>query len=223
MTEKNGEPGRDYNDRRIGEAEGKPVFRSDSVFDGFDAGLPTAFIDYGDLYLIVSLNVTGLRKDTPPYVNSIWYDEETVYSGYDKDGNLLFRASVDSSREYATDGSLEETYPEYFGLDASGGLDVLVWQLSEDNWNFALLEHSDAERDRLDPELWDLGTKGVDAAQMREILSTYNVGEDDIRIIPWQNPISSYIPLVFTDDMTEEEMADMTERYIEGVREMLFG
>ncbi|MBR3415937.1 MAG: hypothetical protein IKH09_04510 [Clostridia bacterium] len=223
VTAKSREPGRDYNDRRIGERDGKPVFRSDPVFDGFDAGLPTAFIDYGDLYLIVSLNVMGLRKDTPPYVNSIWYDEETVYSGYDKDGNLLFRASVDSSREYATDGSLEETYPEYFGLDASGGLDVIVWQMSEDNWNFALLEHIDAERDWLDPELLDLGTKGVDAATMREILSTYNVGEDDIHIVPWQNPISSYIPLVFTDDVTEEERAEMTERYIEEIREMLFG
>ncbi|MBR6915428.1 MAG: hypothetical protein IKN36_03640, partial [Clostridia bacterium] len=223
VTKKNAEPGRDYNARRIGERDGKPVFRSDPVFDGFDAGLPTAFIDYGDLYLIVSLNVTGLRKDTPPYVNSIWYDEETVYSGYDKDGNLLFRASVDSSREYATDGSLEETYPEYFGLDASGGLDVIVWQMSEDNWNFALLEHIDAERDWLDPELLDLGTKGVDAATMREILSTYNVGEDDIHIVPWQNPFSSYIPLVFMGNMTEEERAEMTERYIEEIREMLLG
>ena len=223
VTAKSREPGRDYNDRRIGERDRKPVFRSDPVFDGFDAGLPTAFIDYGDLYLIVSLNVTGLRKDTPPYVNSIWYDEETVYSGYDKDGNLLFRASVDSSREYATDGSLEETYPEYFGLDASGGLDVIVWQMSEDNWNFALLEHIDAERDWPDHELMDLSTKGVDAASMREILSTYNVGEDDIHIVPWQNPISSYIPLVFTDDMTEEERAEMTERYIEEIREMLLG
>ena len=58
---------------------------------------------------------------------------------------------------------------------------------------------------------------------MRQILSTYNVSENDIRIIPWQNPISSYIPLVFTDDVTEEEKAEMTERYIDGIREMLFG
>ncbi len=223
ITEKKKAAGREFSDVRIGERDGKPVFRSDPVFDGFDAGLPTAFIDYGDLYLIVSLNVTGIRKDTPPYVNSIWYDEETVYSGYDKDGNLLFRASVDSSREYATDGSLEETYPEYFDLDASGGLDVIVWQMSEFHYYFGLLEHSETERDWLDHELMDLGTKGVDAAQMREILSTYNVEEEDIHIVPWQNPISSYIPLVFTDDVTEEERAEMTERYIEEIREMLFG
>ena len=100
---------------------------------------------------------------------------------------------------------------------------MIVWQMSEDNWNFALLEHIDAERDWLDHELMDLGTKGVDAASMREILSTYNVGEDDIHIVPWQNPISSYIPLVFTDDVTEEERAEMTERYIEEIREMLLG
>ncbi|MBR3423577.1 MAG: hypothetical protein IKG80_03705, partial [Clostridia bacterium] len=192
VTEKNAEPGRDYNDRRIGEAEGKPVFRSDPVFDGFDAGLPTAFIDYGDFYLIVSEHVTGEYENTPSYINAIWSYTETVYSGYDKDGNLLFRASVDSSPDYdsMTPGLLQRTYPEYFDLDASGGLDVIVWQMSEVNYYFALLEHIDAERDWLDHELTALSAKGVDAAQMREILSTYNVGEDDIHIVPWQNPIS---------------------------------
>ena len=223
ITEKKKAAGREFSDVRIGERDGKPVFRSDPVFDGFDAGLPTAFIDYGDFYLIVSEHVTGEYENTPPYISAIWNYTETVYSGYDGDGNLLFRASVDSSREYATDGSLEETYPEYFDLDASGGLDVIVWQLGDHGYHFCLLEHSETERDWLDPELLILSTKGVDAAQMRQILSTYNVGEDDIHIIPWQNPISSYIPLVFTDDMTEEEKAEMTERYIEDIRELLFG
>ena len=224
ITEKKKETGREFTDRRrIGEKDGKPVFRSDPVFDGFDAGLPTAFIDYGDFYLIVSEHITGDYENTPPYISRVLHYTETVYSGYDRDGNLLFRASVDSSREYATDGSLEETYPEYFGLDAKGGLDVIVWQLGDHGYHFCLLEHSETERDWLDPELLILSTKGVDAEEMRQILSTYNVSEDDIHIIPWQNPISSYIPLVFTDDMTEEEKAETTERYIDGIREMLFG
>ncbi|MBR7032536.1 MAG: hypothetical protein IKI03_02740 [Clostridia bacterium] len=225
VTAKSREPGRDYNDRRIGEREGKPVFRSDPVFDGFDAGLPTAFIDYDDFYLIVSEHVTGEYENTPPYISAIWNYTETVYSGYDGDGNLLFRASIDSSPDYdsMTPGLLQRTYPEYFGLDASGGLDVIVWQMSEFHYYFGLLEHSETERDWLDHELMDLSTKGVDAATMREILSTYNVGEDDIHIVPWQNPFSSYIPLVFMGNMTEEERAEMTERYIEEIREMLLG
>ena len=225
ITEKKKAAGREFSDVRIGERGGKPVFRSDPLFDGFDAGLPTAFIDYGDFYLVVSERVTGEYENTPLYVSAIWYYTETVYSAYGQEGDLLFRASVDSSPDYdsMTPGLLERTHPEYFGLDASGGLDVIVWQLGDHGYHFGLLEHSETERDWLDPELLVLSTKGVDAAHMRQILSTYNVGEDDIRIIPWQNPISSYIPFVFTDDVTEEEKADMTERYIEGVREMLFG
>ena len=225
ITEKKKETGREFTDRRIGEREGKPVFRSDPVFDGFDAGLPTAFIDYGDFYLIVSEHITGDYENTSPYISAVLHYTETVYSGYDRDGNLLFRASADSSRDHetTTDGPLEETYPEYFDLDASGGLDVIVWQLGDHGYHFCLLEHSETERDWLDPELLILSTKGVGTEEMRQILSTYNVGEDDIHIIPWQNPISSYIPLVFTDDMTEEERTQMTERYIDGIREMLFG
>jgi len=65
-----------------------------------DAGTPTAFIDYGDFFLIVSENNTGVYENTPPAVSSIWYYTETVYSGYDDSGKLLFRASVDSSPDY---------------------------------------------------------------------------------------------------------------------------
>ena len=100
ITEKKKETGRDYSDRRVGVLDGKTVFMSDAIFDGFDAGSPTAVVDYGDFYLIISEHITGVNENTPPCISSIWYYTETVYSGYDKDGNLLFRASADSSPDY---------------------------------------------------------------------------------------------------------------------------
>ncbi|MBQ7475683.1 MAG: hypothetical protein IJS78_07190 [Clostridia bacterium] len=87
-------------DPRVGIRDGKEIFGSDPLFDGFDAGTPTSFIDYGDFYLIVSENATGQYMRTPPYISSIWCYTETVYSGYGKDGALLFRTAVDSSPDF---------------------------------------------------------------------------------------------------------------------------
>ncbi len=92
--------GRRFSDDVIGIKDGTAVYLSDPIFDTFDAGTPTAFIDYGDYYLIVSRNVTGEYENTPLYISSIWCYWETVYSAYDNSGKLIFRSSVDSSPDY---------------------------------------------------------------------------------------------------------------------------
>ncbi|MBQ8360141.1 MAG: hypothetical protein IJX37_09625, partial [Oscillospiraceae bacterium] len=100
IVKKEKETGREYFDYRIGEKDGVWVHRSDPLLKNFDAGTPDAFIDYGDFYLIVSENNTGIYENTPPTISSIWYYTETVYSAYDYDGKLIFRTSVDSSPDY---------------------------------------------------------------------------------------------------------------------------
>ena len=87
---------------------------------------------------------------------------------------------------------LRKEYPEYFGIDASNGLDIVVWQMGKDSYDFGLLPHSEEERDWLDEDLKNL--KPVSAAQMRIILSTYKIDKSEMNIVIWQNPISSYIP-----------------------------
>ena len=87
---------------------------------------------------------------------------------------------------------LKKQYPQYFGLDASGGLDVVVWQMSQNSYSFGLLPHSEEQRNWLDEELTDL--KPVNAEQMKIILSTYRIDSSKIDICIWQNPVSSYIP-----------------------------
>lgn len=94
------ERGRDYFDSQLGLRDGAPVYASAAFFTGFDAGYPTAFLDYGDFFLVVSEHITGPYENQPVWLNSIWYYTETVYSGYDRDGKLLFRAAVDSSPDY---------------------------------------------------------------------------------------------------------------------------
>lgn len=92
--------GRDYFNKRIGEKNGIPVYPQDAFLKDFDAGSPTTYIDYGDFYLIVSQNITGIYEKTPPTISAIWHYTETVYSAYDQSGKLLFRDSVDSSPDF---------------------------------------------------------------------------------------------------------------------------
>lgn len=100
ITGKEIKTGRDFFDSRLGEKNGEAIYKSDSLLTGFDAGTPNSFIDYGDFYLIVSSNNTGVYEKTPPMISSIWYYTESVYSAYDYSGDLIFRASVDSSPDY---------------------------------------------------------------------------------------------------------------------------
>lgn len=92
--------GRDFLDKRIGMRDGAPVYQSDPMFADFDAGTPTAFLDYGDFYLIVSSNRTGVYENTPAFISSTWYYYETVYSAYSPYGELIFRGSVDATPDY---------------------------------------------------------------------------------------------------------------------------
>ena len=129
-------------------------------------------------------------------------------------------ASVGNSDLNEEQTALMERFPEYFGLDTSKGLDVIVWQMAGESYSFGLLEHSDTERDWISRELMDL--KGVSAEQLREILATYAVSEDGIYIIPWQNPISSYLPS-YCINLGGEDMDAKREAYIAEIRGMLFG
>lgn len=142
---------------------------------------------------------------------------------------VCFLTNPAESPEFGMDGnnvsdqslritSLREEYPQYFDLDAANGLDVYVWQMAENSYWFGVLPHSDIHRDW--SELLELRGTGVDA--MRQILSTYHLDKNDIHIIPWQNPISSYIGeqwIAADGESIEEKQAN----YIDTVEGMLFG
>ena len=100
IQEKKLESGREHFDRRIGEVDGVPIYRSSDLLNGFDAGTPQAVIDYGNYYLIISENIMGTYEKTPAYLDVAWFYTETVYSAYTKNRELLFRTSVDSTPDY---------------------------------------------------------------------------------------------------------------------------
>ncbi len=141
--------------------------------------------------------------------------------------------SVDVDNMTPDQAELIKRCPEYFGLNASNGLIVVVWQMAPGSYSFGLIEdsgillpgddvtvaYSGAGISSLD--LLRMRLKGVNAAEMRAILETYPVSADNVIILPWQNPLSSYIPECWVNSGGEDMNAKM-EAYISTVRSMLF-
>lgn len=97
---------------------------------------------------------------------------------------------------------LREKAPEYFGLDTSNGLNVYVWQMARGSFSFCLKPGGEHKWEEL------LSAYGVGSADMRLILSTYDIPDEDITVIPYHNPISSYYYRI-------------DSYYVPGVRKML--
>ena len=166
---------------------------------------------YHDFYLRLNEDDGGLYVEKRVYPNG-----ELVSSGrlVYKDGCITIDPSLDIGAS-----SLQEKYPEYFGLDTSNGLDVYVWQMAQNSYSFGVLPHEDTPRDWISAELMNL--RGTDAQEMRFILKSYGLEESGIYIIPWQNPYSSYIAdiWIIEDNVSQE---DKQKKYIEQIRNMLF-
>ena len=130
--------------------------------------------------------------------------------------------SSDEQSEKKTDIEiLKKKYPEYFNIDSRNGFDVIVLEMAHHSYSFALLPHS--EKLQLDSLIYELKL-GVNAEQMKTILSFYNIDEKDIHIIPYQHPLSSYISeyWIIGENESEESVANKNQQYIENIKEMLF-
>ena len=83
---------------------------------------------------------------------------------------------------------LQEKYPMFFDVSTNGGLTVYVWQMSKNNYSCYLV--NTAEEAVSDNSFaYDVGAT---IAEMRAILTTYNIDKKDITVQPITNPLSSY-------------------------------
>jgi hypothetical protein len=109
--------------------------------------------------------------------------------------------------------------PSYSAYDSSRKYDVYVWQMAPNSFSFGLLDSK--PRDWLDDELWDL--RGVNASRMRQILLDKNLGPNDVNIVHWQNPVSSYIGDFWVNWQYIDDNAPQENFYYAMIYDMLFG
>ena len=115
---------------------------------------------------------------------------------------------------------LREGYPKYFDLDTFKGLEVYVWQMAPGSYSCGVM--SGTNRNKTFEELMNL--KGVTITEMRAILSAYDIDKENISVIPWQNPISSYIADYWISQKDEDPatVEKRKQEYIDRIRQMLF-
>jgi len=144
---------------------------------------------------------------------------------YDKAVEMFYTEPKDTSSQIEKTADLESLrakYPEYFDLSTFKGLEVYVWQMGPNSYSCGVLPGTNREKTL--EELMKL--KGATIAEMRAIiLSTYDIDEEDVSIIPWQNPVSSYIAEYWISQKDEDPavVEKRKQKYIDGIRQMLFG
>ena len=160
---------------------------------------------------------SGLSPQTYLFQNADPEREYVVLADFGDKGNYAF--GVRFGNENSALESLKRSVPEYFNLNHSKGLDVYVWQMANNHYSFGLMPHSETQRDWISEDLMNL--KGITAEEMRLILSTYGIPQDEIYVIPWQNPLSSYIGeyWIITDG---EDIEQKRSEYVQNLYDMLF-
>ncbi len=98
IIEKTATEYKDIPDKTLGTIGGKTIHDITEFDPDFDAGGVSSIIEYDDFVLIISTHATGIYENMPIYISSFWYYTETVYSAYSKDGKLIWRSAVDSTR-----------------------------------------------------------------------------------------------------------------------------
>lgn len=94
--------------------------------------------------------------------------------------------------ESTVNKELQRKFPEYYNLNTAKGLEVYVWQTAEDTYYCGVLPGTN--RGKTDEEISNLATNGATVEEMKIILLSYDISNDDIDIIilPYRQSISDY-------------------------------
>ncbi len=160
------------------------------------------------------------------YVRGEGAPDEQSESGDQRHANVIYMGE-DSLTDVSNVDELEiirERFPEYFELNPADGIDIIVWQMAKDSYSFAMRTHEEG-RTEASIEEWDSFKGGLNVNRMKKLIAARKIDKNDVTIIPWGNPLSSYgIPYSETLEIDgNEEIAEKNRAYIRTVEEILFG
>lgn len=104
---------------------------------------------------------------------------ESNVGGADGSSNVIVSTTIDG---------LKVKYPQFFNVSTDGGLTVYIWQMSANNYS-CYLANTSMEAISDNSFAYDVGAS---IAEMRAILTTYDIDRKDITVQPVINPLSSY-------------------------------
>ncbi|SEK26130.1 hypothetical protein [Ruminococcus albus] len=127
---------------------------------------------------VMLLSSCGISAKTPDSTSS-----ETVTSSE--------TTSEEDTQSTVDTALLREKYPEYFELSNFKGIEVYVWQMSQDSYLCGLM--SGTNRNKTDEEIAALSEKALEIDEAKAILDYLGVTGTDIIVIPVIQPYSSYL------------------------------
>ncbi len=105
--------------------------------------------------------------------------------------------------------ALQSKFPRYFGLDATKGLAVYIWQMAPNAYSCGLLPGRDQGYSQ--EELWDLQASSASLDEMRAIVDYYigngKVTKDEVTIHAIAMPYSSYAYSI--DDAYRQKLKEL--------------
>ena len=116
--------------------------------------------------------------------------------------------------------TLKAEYPQYFDLGDFKGLELYVWQTGEKVYRCGLMPGTN--RNKTEEEISELGlvNHSVSIDEMKLILSTYDIPDEDVFVIACSMPHSSYYYVI--DDEYINKISDLFDnRYYVGTMEAI--
>jgi len=149
-----------------------------------------------DLFRVPITNMSPSPEPQVGDILEITYDG-SILESYPAQFGTVYSMRVVSQENPPEIEELRVKYPEYFELGTFKGLEVYVWQMAESDYRFGLMQGTNREK-TLEEKM---ALKGATAEEMALILSSFDIEDKDIFVIPWPNPISSYM---VTEDMIRD-------------------
>ncbi len=117
--------------------------------------------------------------------------------------------------------SCKNENPDVSNLSSEDVLTVYVWEMAEDAYYYGILEgkpeeHSAEEKIRFGID----GNTYFNADQVKKELEKYDYDSEHILVIPYQHPLSSYIPKIWIYD-ENGRLIQTEEEYISKQRNLL--
>ena len=97
----------------------------------------------------------------------------------------------DGAWELPKDGEpLAERVPQYFDLSTFKGLEVYVWSMAEGSYRCGVL--AGTNRNKTWEEIMDLSLHSVSVEEMKQILASYDIPDEEVFLLACHQPISSF-------------------------------
>lgn len=214
------------------EVEGIDVALSDFKVENGDITVTLKWVNHNDKSHMVGPSFEVSRMEGGEYLpldhKSVWFYNSlevawnstttcsyAITDHYDVSEGGYYRLNVNGAVVYFRVFELSE---EYLNLDASNGLDVYFWQMSENGYMFTLYPHGE----EMDKHFF-AAKESFDIFEMRTILSTYDIDRDEVYIIPYHNMLSSYGGGYWDKWSAIEDVTPYRNMYLAIVNDMLLG